>query len=110
MVLLSSSVRQSNAQPLKLQALEGWQALVNALAKEAPHQLADMAHQVPSPPPGFRQKICSQMMRPAPWTHTERLAGCCTKQDAVTAGNVLPSKDMLRSLFQAPCHMLADNV
>ena len=46
MVLLSSSVRQSNAQPLKLQALEGWQALVKALAKEAPHQLADVADQV----------------------------------------------------------------
>ena len=48
MVLLSSSVRQSNAEPLELQALEGWVALVKALAKEAPHQLADMAHQVPS--------------------------------------------------------------
>ncbi len=47
MVLLSSSVRQSNAQPLKLQALEGWQALVKALTKEAPHQLADVANQVP---------------------------------------------------------------
>ncbi len=46
MVLLSSSVRQSNAQPLKLQALEGWQALVKALSKEAPHQLADVADQV----------------------------------------------------------------
>lgn len=46
MVLLSSSVRQSNAQPLKLQALEGWQALVKALATEAPHQLADVADQV----------------------------------------------------------------
>ena len=46
MVLLSSSVRQSNAQPLKLQALEGWQALVKALVKEAPHQLADVADQV----------------------------------------------------------------
>ncbi len=47
MVLLSSSVRPSNAEPLKLQALEGWQALVKALSKEAPHQLADVADQVP---------------------------------------------------------------
>ena len=46
MVLLSSSVRQSNAAPLKLQALEGWQALVKALAAQAPHQLADVADQV----------------------------------------------------------------
>ena len=50
MVLLSSSVRQSNTEPLKLQALEGWRALVKALAKEAPRQLADMAHQVRSRP------------------------------------------------------------
>lgn len=49
MVLLSSSVRQSNAQPLKLQALEGWAALVKALAQEAPQQLADVANQVPCP-------------------------------------------------------------
>ena len=56
MVLLSSSVRQSNAEPLKLQALEGWRALVKALAKEAPHQLADMSHQVQTPPWGSGQR------------------------------------------------------
>jgi hypothetical protein len=46
MVLLTSSLRPSNAQPLKLQALEGWRALVKALAKHSPSQLSDVANQV----------------------------------------------------------------
>lgn len=46
-VLLTSSVRGGNAQPLKLQALEGWRALVKALAKHSPSQLSDVANQVP---------------------------------------------------------------
>ena len=60
MVLLSSSVRQSNAEPLKLQALEGWQALVQALAKEAPHQLADVANQVCASTPHPQGCSCLQ--------------------------------------------------
>ena len=60
MVLLSSSVRQSNAEPLKLQALEGWQALVQALAEEAPHQLADVANQVCASTPHPQGCSCLQ--------------------------------------------------
>ncbi|KAK9914842.1 hypothetical protein WJX75_001188 [Coccomyxa subellipsoidea] len=45
-VLLTSSVRGGNAQPLKLQALEGWRALVKALAKHSPSQLSDVANQI----------------------------------------------------------------
>ena len=48
-VLLTSSVRGGNAQPLKLQALEGWRALVKALAKHSPSQLSDVANQVTLP-------------------------------------------------------------
>ena len=61
MVLLSSSVRQSNAEPLKLQALEGWQALVQALAKEAPHQLADVANQVCQHPASTRLQLLASL-------------------------------------------------
>lgn len=49
MVLLTSSVRPANAQPLKLQALEAWRALVKALAKHSPSQLSDVANQVTDP-------------------------------------------------------------
>ncbi|BDA43155.1 Serine/threonine-protein kinase ATR at C-terminar half [Coccomyxa sp. Obi] len=45
-VLLTSSVKASNAPPLKLQALEGWRALVKVLAKHSPSQLSDVANQI----------------------------------------------------------------
>ena len=46
MVLLTSSVRASNPDTLKLQALHGWSTLVLALVKEAPSQLATVVNQV----------------------------------------------------------------
>lgn len=57
-VLLTSSVRGGNAQPLKLQALEGWRALVKALAKHSPSQLSDVANQVsPMLPPSLTMPL-----------------------------------------------------
>ncbi len=45
MVLLTAAVRPGVPQPAKLQALEVWAALVRALARHAPAQLADSANQ-----------------------------------------------------------------
>jgi hypothetical protein len=46
MVLLTGALRPHNPREAKLQALEGWQLLVGALAQGAPEQLGGVVHQV----------------------------------------------------------------
>lgn len=48
MVLLTAAVRPGSPGAVKLQALEAWTALVQALARHAPAQLADSANQARS--------------------------------------------------------------
>lgn len=46
MVLLTGAVRAGKPTALKLQALEGWYLLVQALLQHAPAQLSGVMHQV----------------------------------------------------------------
>ncbi len=53
MVLLSGAVRASKPAALRLQALEGWLLLVQALLHHAPAQLSGVMHQVQGALPKF---------------------------------------------------------
>lgn len=46
MVLLTSALRPANPREVKLQGLEGWRMLVDALAEHAPLQLGGIVNQV----------------------------------------------------------------